>query len=80
MRDLTEGLGQTEPSNKVFEKIVSHQQQAAMTMQEIMRLLACCECILEETKMSVSEHASATDCKASSEDSCIANCIVEHSR
>ena len=80
MRDLMEGLGRTEPNNKLFEKIVSHQQQAAMTIQEIMRLLACCECIFKETKIPVSQHTSATDFKSSSDDSCIANFIAEHWR
>ena len=60
-RDWMEGLGHTETSNEVFEKIVSHQQQAAMTMQEIMSFLACCECIFQEMKIPVSQHTSATD-------------------
>jgi hypothetical protein len=69
MRDLMEGLGHTEPTNEVFEKLVSHQEQAAMTMQEIMELLACCECIFKGTQIPVSQRTSATGFKSSSQDS-----------
>jgi hypothetical protein len=49
---LTEGLGCTEAGTKLFEDIDSKEQQAAATRRRIMRMLACCEKIMKETKRS----------------------------
>jgi hypothetical protein len=58
---LTEGLGCTEAGIKVFEDIDSKEQQATATRRRIMRMLACCEEIMKETKRSLSRRISVPD-------------------
>ena len=75
---MAEGLGLMEAGIRVFEDNDWNEQRAATTGQGIVRMLACCEEILNVKKRSVLPDFSVSFLQVIFRDSCIATCIAGH--